>query len=256
MKYSPKFFYQGLPSWKRKKDPVLSKIFYRPFSFVCASFCANMGISANTVSYASVLVALIGSALFLCQSYAMHVAGAVLFNVWLLMDCTDGNLARCVKKQPFGEFADSMSSYVLVGLMGAPMGIAAYYDGGVLVGAGCSWLILLGALASSSDSLMRLIYQKYKNIERKMADMGVVEVGYDQRNDNSQVGSFQVRVENELGIGGILPFAILMAAIFKALDVVIIYCFLYYGASFLLSVIMLSRKAIISAKENGGKMPQ
>ena len=254
--YSVRYFYEGLPSWKRKKDPVLSKVIYRPLSFVFASICAKAGISANTVSYASVLVAIAGSCMFLFESYYLHIVGAVLFNVWLLMDCIDGNLARCVRKQPFGEFADSMSSYILVGTMGAPMGIAAYYDGGLVIPAGSMWLILLGAIASSSDSLMRLIYQKYKNIERKMADMGVVEVGYDLRNDTNQVGSFRVRVENELGIGGILPFAILAGTIFRALDIVVIFCALYYGASFVVSVLMFSRKAIIAAKENADKMPQ
>ena len=245
-----------MPAWKRKKDPVLTKVFYRPVSFALASICANHGISANTISYLSAIVAIVGSALFIPQDYMCHIIGALLFNVWIIMDCIDGNLARCVRKQPFGEFADSMSSYILVGTMGAPMGIAAYYDGGLVIPAGSMWLILLGAIASSSDSLMRLIYQKYKNIERKMADMGVVEVGYDLRNDTDQVGSFRVRVENELGIGGILPFAILVGTIFRALDIVVIFCALYYGASFVVSVLMFSRKAIIAARENADKMPQ
>ena len=256
MKYTFSQMKNSMPAWKRKKDPVLTKVFYRPVSFALASICANHGISANTVSYLSAIVAIVGSALFIPQDYMCHIIGALLFNVWIIMDCIDGNLARCVRKQPFGEFADSMSSYILVGTMGAPMGIAAYYDGGLLIPAGNIWLILLGAIASSSDSLMRLIYQKYKNIERKMADMGVVEVGYDLRNDTNQVGSFRVRVENELGIGGILPFAILVGTIFRALDIVVIFCALYYGASFVVSVLMFSRKAIIAAKENADKMPQ
>jgi len=256
MKYTFSQMKNSMPAWKRKKDPVLTKVFYRPVSFALASICANHGISANTISYLSAIVAIVGSALFIPQDYMCHIIGALLFNVWIIMDCIDGNLARCVRKQPFGEFADSMSSYILMGTMGAPMGIAAYYDGGLLIPAGSMWLILLGAIASSSDSLMRLIYQKYKNIERKMADMGVVEVGYDLRNDTNQVGSFRVRVENELGIGGILPFAILVGTIFRALDIVVIFCALYYGASFVVSVLMFSRKAIIAAKENADKMPQ
>lgn len=256
MKYTFSQMKNSMPAWKRKKDPVLTKVFYRPVSFALACICANHGISANTISYLSAIVAIVGSALFIPQDYMCHIIGALLFNVWIIMDCIDGNLARCVRKQPFGEFADSMSSYILVGTMGAPMGIAAYYDGGLVIPAGSIWLILLGAIASSSDSLMRLIYQKYKNIERKMADMGVVEVGYDLRNDTNQVGSFRVRVENELGIGGILPFAILVGTIFRALDIVVIFCALYYGASFVVSVLMFSRKAIIAAKENADKMPQ
>ncbi len=255
-RYTFRLMKNSMPAWKRKKDPVLTKIFYRPVSFAFASFCANHGISANTISYVSALVAIIGSLLFIPNYYYSHVTGAILFNIWIIMDCIDGNLARCVRKQPFGEFADSMSSYILVGTMGAPMGVAAFYDGGLLLGKGCYWLILLGAFASSSDSLMRLIYQKYKNIERKMADMGVLEIEYDLRNDNNQVGSFRVRVENELGIGGILPFAILLGTIFRALDVVILFCFFYYGLSCLVSIIMFTSKAIKASGKYANKMPQ
>ena len=69
---------------------------------------------------------------------------------------------------------------------------------------GSPWIILVGALASSSDSLMRLIYQKYKNTERNMADKGIIKLENDIRTDHSQVGSFRVRIEAELGIGGLL----------------------------------------------------
>ena len=64
--------------------------------------------------------------------YNMNIIGAILVNVWLLMDCTDGNIARSVKKEAFGPFADSMSSYLLVGLLCTCIGFAAYFEGGLL----------------------------------------------------------------------------------------------------------------------------
>ena len=56
MKYTPKYFYDNLPAWKRKKDPILSRLFYRPASFLTASIFSNLGIGANTVSYYSAKV--------------------------------------------------------------------------------------------------------------------------------------------------------------------------------------------------------
>ena len=162
--YTVKYFYNSLPAWKRKKDPILSRIIYRPISFVFASFCAKIGISANTVSYFSTVEAIIACSFFLYGSHICNIIGAILINLWLLLDCIDGNLARTVKKQPFGEFADSSSSYVLVGIMGTCIGFAAYHRGGVFFEPGCEWLMLMGALGSNADSLMRLIYQKYKNL--------------------------------------------------------------------------------------------
>lgn len=248
--YSIKYFYNSLPAWKRKKDPILSRIFYRPLSFVFASLCAKLGISANTVSYISTIEAIVACLFFLVGTYTCNILGAILINIWLLMDCIDGNLARAVKKQPFGEFADASSSYVLVGLMGACIGFAVYNQGGCFVEPGCKWMLLLGAIASSCDSLMRLIYQKYKNVERNMADMGILTVEHENRVDNAHVGSFKVRVENELGIGGFLPFASLLCAVFNALDIFVIYCFCYYGASFVVSTVILCRKAIRKAHQH------
>jgi phosphatidylglycerophosphate synthase len=248
MKYTAKYFKETMPEWKRKKDPILSRLFYRRVAFGLAAVCANYGIQANTVSYFSAIVAVVACVCFLPNVYWLHILGALLINVWLILDCTDGNLARSVKSQPFGEFADGISSYILVGLMCTTISVAVYFEGGLFIPVNCPWIILLGALASSSDSLMRLIYQKYKNTERDMADRGIVKVEPDIRTDHSQVGSLRVRIEAELGVGGLLPVAIFIAVIFRALDIIIIYCFMYYGMSFLVATLIYIKKAMRAAK--------
>lgn len=234
-----------MPEWKRIKDPILTRFFYRPVSFVLASFCAKLGIGANAVSYWSALLAIIACALFLPDCKECHITAAILVNIWLLMDCTDGNLARGVKKQPFGEFADSMSSYLLVGFLITSMGFACYCQGGYFVSAGNPWIILLGALASTSDTMMRLIYQKYKATERNLEDKGVIDkIGYDVRQDISQTNNWRVRLESDFGIGGILPLMILFCVFFNAIDIVILYCLCYYGGSFVFMTVKLVIKAI------------
>ena len=248
MNYSPKYFKENMPEWKRKKDPILSRIFYRPCAFVLASLCANLKIQANTVSYFSGILAVIACLLFLPQAQIWHIVAAVLINIWLILDCTDGNLARSYKKQLFGEFADGISSYILVGLMCTAMSVAVYFEGGFFIKPGNPWIIFIGALASSADTMMRLIYQKYRSTEREHADAGIIEVEQDKRTDHNQVSSFRVRIESELGIGGILPILILIAAVFQTLDLIVLYCFLYYGASCLLVTLIYVRKAIKHAR--------
>lgn len=243
-KFTTKYFYDSMPEWKRVKDPFLSRIFYRPLSFLCASICANRGITANTVSYASVIVAIFACALFIQNPYWCHIAGAILCNVWLIMDCTDGNLARGVMKQPFGAFADGMSSYILVGFIGAALGYSTYLDGGVFIKAGTPWIILLGAISTTADTMMRLIYQKYKATERELADKGVLEIEYDTRLDNDKTNNWRVRLESDWGIGGVLPASILLGTIFNALDLIVFYCTAYYGGAFLVKTLSLTKKAI------------
>ncbi len=253
MKYTPKYFKDNIPEWKRKKDAVLTRLFYRPISYIGASIFSQFGISANTVSYISAIIAVIACICFLVPIYTVKIIGAILINVWIIFDCIDGNIARSVKKQPFGEFADSISSYILVALMCTCMGISVYFDGGLLINPYNVWIVLIGAIASTSDSLMRLIYQKYKNTERALADQEILKVEEDVRQNHSKVGDLRVRIEMELGTGGILPLAILLGTIFKILDIVVLYCFAYYFLSFIISLSIYVKKAIKRSKLNSNE---
>ena len=249
MKYTAKYFSENMPDWKKNKDPFLSRIFYRRVSFYCSAIAANNNISANTVSYFSGLLAVFACICYLFPSYAMNIVGAVLINVWLVLDCTDGNLARCVKKQPFGEFADGISSYILVGLMCSMMGMSVYFHGGILFPKSCPWIILIGALASTSDTLMRLVYQKYKSTALELVKENIIKPETDKRIDHNEVRSLRVRIEAELGIGGILPLFILVATIFGTLDLVLLYCFFYYTGACTVVVATYVRKAIKHVRE-------
>ena len=260
MKYDSKFFEGTCPAWKRRKDSILARYFYRPLSFYGAAWAANLGLSANQVSYISAIVAVFASSMFFVNNYFAHIIGAILINFWLVLDCIDGNIARGIKKLPFGEFADAMSSYLLVGLMCTAMGVAAYQDGGVLIAAGNLWVIVLGALASNCDSLMRLIYQKYKSIERELADEGRLSVKNDVFKNPSDVGNIKVRILFEFGVAGIIPVLALLCAIFHALDLMVIYCFCYYVGSCVVNILIYARRAIkgekeITAREDNANKP-
>lgn len=256
MKYTAKYFKDAMPEWKRKKDFWLARILFREPSYYLSAICANWGIGANTVSYFSAIVAIVGAICYLMPSYYAHVVGAFFVVFWSILDCVDGNLARSVKKQPFGVFADAISSYILVGIICMAMGVAVYHDGGAFVNKGRVVFIVLGALASSSDSLMRLIYQKYKNTEAELARMGVLEISYDERLDINQTTSWKVRIESWFGIDGVLNVAIFVATILNALDIVVIYCLFYFGGAFIYSVINMVKKAVKLSLLYSEKMPQ
>lgn len=243
-KYTAKYFRDNIPEWKRKKDPPLSRIFYRPVSFYCASLATKVGLSANTVSYLSIIIALLSCVCFIIPNHVCNIIGAVLVNVWLISDCTDGNIARSIKKQPFGEFADGISSYIFVGFLCISLGMVAYINDGILLDKGCVWILFLGAIASISDTLMRLIYQKYKSTERELADKGLIEIEYDKRKDTKQSNSLLVRIESDFGLGGILPIMILIGVLINAIDIVVIYCFIYYFCSSVLMILKYILKAI------------
>ncbi|MCI7766518.1 MAG: CDP-alcohol phosphatidyltransferase family protein [Oscillospiraceae bacterium] len=246
MKYSPKYFKNNLPRWKWKKDPVLSKLFYRPVSFLTASICANLNISANTVSYFSALLAAAASACFLFNSRSAAITGAVLVNVWLILDCTDGNLARSVKSQPMGEFADSISSYILVAFLFNAMGYYVYRKGGMFISSGCGIALIAGMFASSFDTLSRLIYQKFNAVKNDY--YGSKGIKTDEGQSESKINKLRIRIDSELGLGGILPIAVLLGTVFDLLDAVLILWSAYYGALFVGSLMYHIFKAVSIAK--------
>ncbi len=248
-KYTPKYFKNELPEWKRIKDPFTSRIFYRPLSFVTSSVAANIGLTANTVSYLSIFIALIACVLIIIPDRLCNIIGSIFVNIWLLSDCTDGNLARSVKKQPFGTFADSVSSYILVAFLCTSIGLSTYFNGGLLVSKECIWIVLLGCLASSADTLMRLVYQKYKSTERDLIDNKFLKEEKEKRTDETQTNSLVVRIESDFGVGGILPILVLLGIIFNILDLVVIYCFVYYFFSSLTMITKYILKAIKKTKE-------
>lgn len=243
MKYTAKYFKEGMPEWKRRKDPTLVRLFARPLSFYIASLCANAGISANAVSIFSTFVGIIGCFLFLVNSYVVNIVAAFVILLWLVLDCVDGNLARSVRMQPYGDYYDSMSSYVLVGLLGVCLGLRAYMDGGFVFAAKDPFIIVIGALASSSDSLMRLCYQKYRNCSIELEKKGIIKQEKNVWSDHDSTGDIKVKINMELGLATLLPILIMIFTILKKLDVVVLYMLLYYGGSFVLLTGLYMKKA-------------
>ena len=249
-KYTPKYFKEDMPEWKRIKDPPTSRIFYRPISFYIASIATRMRISANTISYFSLIIAICSCICIGIPNNIINIIGAILVNVWLILDCVDGDIARTVKKQPYGKFADGISSYVLVSLLGIALGFAAYFNEGFLIEQGSIIIILLGTLASMGDTLMRLIYQKFKNTTYELIEEGIIKSNEkEKREKETQTNSLLVRIESDFGIGGIIPILVLISAIMHKFDLIVLYCFVYYFFSSIIMSIKYIVKAIRRTKE-------
>lgn len=248
-RYKPKDFRASTPEWKRKKETFIGKMLYRPLSYVISSVLANLGVKANSVSYFSMLVSIVGCAMFVFSNHVCHIIGALIFIIWAILDCVDGDMARTIGKQPFGDFADAISCYILQGLMCTTMGVAAYFSGGLLFEPSNYLIIIIGCMASSANCLMRLVYQKYLSAEKELVEKGIVKKTEDVWKDKNQVSDFKVKFKETMGVGGIFPFIVLIAVIFNALDIVLLYCLALYGLAFLYTSYGYVRKAIIIAKQ-------
>lgn len=72
----------------------------------------------------------------------------------------------------------------------------------------------------------------------------------------SKVGNWKVSLNIELGVPGILTILIIVCTIFKALDILVIYCFLYFGGACIGTYIVYVKKAIKKTRMFTDKMPQ
>lgn len=242
-KYSISDFKNSTPSWKRKKDPLIGRYFYRPISYCISFILANNGVRANTVSFLSIFVSVIGCALFFFNNFWACLTGSLCFVFWSILDCVDGDMARTIGKQPFGEFADAVSCYFLQALMSVGTGYAAFIHGGVLISRGSVFIVIFGCIASIMNLLMRLIYQKYLSGEAQLVESGVIKKEADVWKDNDKVSDWKVKFKEAMGVGGWLPIFTVVAVLTNALDIVTVYCFLMYTSAAVITITSYIRKA-------------
>lgn len=100
------------PDEKRRNDfqsHLWAYLVVRPLSFYLTPFFINRGMSANAVTVLGLVVLLggLGAVLGGVQATGAMVAGAVLINVWYVLDFVDGNVARYRETESeFGAFLD------------------------------------------------------------------------------------------------------------------------------------------------------
>lgn len=249
MKYSPKFFNDTMPEWKRKKDPLVARVFHRPISFYFSSIFCEIGLTPNQVSFISLIIAFATCGCFLTGNKMWYFVGAVLMNVWSITDSADGNMARSVGGKPYGDFIDATSSYAMVGFIFPALAWAIYKEGGMFVSAGAAWIIIVGAYTSSCDTMSRLFFQKMKSntseIQMKKIAAGELTAKEILAEANEPKGLFMrlfVRIDSELSMGGWNLVGIVICVLFDCLDLYVLFYAIYFPAIFIMSTIYLIKK--------------
>ena len=247
MKYSPKFFKDGMPEWKRKKDPIAAKIIHRPISFLFSSIFVEMGLTPNHVSFISLIIALASCICFGIPSNAAFIIAFVLLNLWSITDSADGNMARSLGGKPYGDFIDATSSYFLYGMMFLPLAYSTTKLGYTVLPIQSSLLILIGGLTGSLDTMTRLFFQKMKNNAYEIQIEGMKKGTTDGEDvsgeSQSTIRKLQAKVDGEFTSAGTVHLLVLLICfITKSLDVCILLYFLYNGLTFLASMVYLIKK--------------
>lgn len=226
--YSLKEIIKSLPAKKNSKSSLWVKLIVRKLSFLFTYLFINIGCSAWGVSIISVLVATVGSFCFVVDNAIFRIVGVCLIELWLILDCVDGNIARVKKtNSEMGEFIDALSGYYVTGFVYFFVGIAAFYTT-TMFREYAFWMIVLGGVSTTAGLLARIIHQKYTysiiiiNQTNPTRHSDIPEKDVENKRSIQYLRS---RLDKEIGISGLFMPFLIIALIFNLFDVfTIFYC--------------------------------
>ena len=93
---------------------VMDRYVNRKLSRVFTPFFIQRGFSPNAVTMASMVMGLMGAVCFALGSYQSGILGAFLFQLAVILDCCDGEVARLTfAESPFGQELDIVADNIV-----------------------------------------------------------------------------------------------------------------------------------------------
>lgn len=241
MKYTLKNIIDSLPANKNSNSSWWVKLWVRKVSFIFTYLFINMGFSPNAVSVFSIFITLASCVLFSIPSTGCLIVAVILINLWLILDCVDGNIARCKKmKTIYGEFVDAISGYFTVSFIYLAIGVCAFNNGGVILSDNNQWILISGAISSISDILARLINKNYKLFSNSIEQTK----SYNNKQENKHsIEYIRKRIGKELGISGMFMPLTILCGFFNAYDLMTIFYLLFNGFALFFTAFIYIYKA-------------
>ena len=229
-------------------------LFVRKFSFYITWVCLKLGISANQVTLSSILIGMLGCLLFVFGGKVNTVMGAVLINVWAVLDCVDGNLARLLNtKSKYGWFLDSITGFMMNSILLFCFGIGIYFHPDNLILILSAYLnvssyqnisilfLILGSLGSISALFYALIIHMYKSVFLK----DLFHKNIEHNTSKGSLSKLIIIARYLTGFGFIEPI-IFIAAVLNYMSAVI----LFFSIMNITASIYISILSILKARLN------
>ena len=257
MKYTFKDITDSLPKKKNSRSSLWVQLWVRRASFPFTYLFINAGWTANMVSVLSWIV-IFGAAVLLCiNNYWCMLAGVILTNFWLVLDCVDGNIARVKKVKTFmGDFYDAVAGYGPFSFTTVALSVAAYHTTFLVPQEYRVWLLVVGAVAAMSNVYMRLVHQKDltcyfagKKILGELDDITLKDT-----EDKKSFAYIREQLDKNFGVAGLFMPWLFVAFFTNTFDIMLICYAAYYVLSFLAVCVLYCKKATAFEKEAQGKM--
>lgn len=257
MKYSYKQIKQSLTTKKNRRSSFWVQLWVRKISFPLTYLFINTGWTANMVSLFSWAVILV-AAIFLCiDNFAFMLVGVILTNFWLVLDCVDGNIARCKKQNSFmGDFYDAIAGYGPFAFTTIGIGFAAYHTS-FLVDKEYGFLfILIAAVGAITNLYTRLIHQKYLNcfFVAKNTLKETDEITLKDTENKRSFAYIREQIDKNFGVSGLFMIWLFVALLTNTFDLMLVIYSLYYLVSFIIVIYLYCRKATLFEVEAQNKL--
>lgn len=136
---------EGLQKAEQTLDGVVDRYVNRKISRPLSRLFVRLGCSPNVITLLSMIIGLGGAVCFATGSYAGGIAGALLLQLAVILDCCDGEVARLTfAESPFGQALDLVSDNIVHAAVFAGIAWGAYRENPISSG----YLpLLLGGIA-------------------------------------------------------------------------------------------------------------
>lgn len=193
----------------------------RLLSIVVTKPLLNTNITPSTVTFWSILFSLAGFGLIsFGDTVLLRSFGWLGFFIWGVLDCVDGNIARCKNLcSSKGELWDALGGYLTLTLMFFSAGIAAFYDNNSVYIFENYWYLIFGGMTSMLSILPRLMAQKKKAIMGAEAVEGVM--------NKTKFSLSKIIARNIESSAGLMQLVLLLCIVFHFLNVYVIFYFLF-----------------------------
>lgn len=246
MKYTLDDITSSLTKKKNSRSSLWIQLWVRKASFPITYLLINTGWTANMVSVLSWFVVFIAAVLLSVNNFWCMLSGVVLTNLWLLLDCVDGNIARVKKVKTFmGDFYDAAAGYGPFSFTTIALGMAAYHTSFIVSEKYRYWFILIGGVAAVSNLYMRLVHQKYLNCyfagKKILGEFD--EITLKDTEDKRSFAYIREQIDKNLGVSGIFMPWLFIALFTNTFDIMLVCYAAYYVFSFLAICVLYCKKA-------------
>lgn len=218
---------------KQAKNDFFAFYIGRPLSYVLTVPFLKLKIKPNTVSLISIFPSIIGFLLVgFGNTLTIKLIGVLMFFLWNLLDGVDGNIARYTKQfSKTGSLWDATSGYVAMVMTFMAMGTGCYYGECTFLPIDQVLMVVLGGISAILIIFPRLVMHK------RMTSIGNDEKTESVK-DKSQYGIIKILALNLISISGFIQVLMLLAVIFKMMD---IFTICYFIINLLICVVSVTK---------------